>query len=1362
MRQFFILFVALWVCAFPAFAQEDDKGYLTRLLQDALSDAGREVSIDGFAGSLSSQATLDRMTISDDAGVWLTLRDVVLNWNRSALLSGRVEVETLTAASLDIPRAPETAEDSAPPAEAAGFSLPELPVSIDIKELKVDRISLGPTLLGQPLEISLEGAAQLSDGSGQAKFSATRVDDQVGRFAVTAGYAKDDQTITLDLDLAEDQGGLVSHLLNLPGDPSVDLSLDGTGPLNNFAATLGLSTDGQERLAGDVTLLALSDDPSPARRFAADISGDITALFAPQYRDFFGDDIALVIAATRAADGALEVSDMALTTQRATLQGQARLNAQSWPTFLAIEGRIEDASGAPVLLPIGDVETRIASADLAINFDASTGDKWDGAFDVLGLARADVAVDRMQLIANGTLDQGNGAVTADLSADVLGIGGLTDALAKAIGADVNATAQIAYARDEPLSIPSLYVAGRDYELNGKAEIDTLGSGFASIIDLALNADDLGRFDGLVGQPLTGAAEVRIAGDVAALAGTFDLGITGSATDLAIGQDQADAVLRGVTRLDIKAKRDETGTFVDSARIANAQVRLDADASLRTGASQVSYDLNLFDARLLAAELEGPLLATGTATQQGDVWSVDTSADGPFGMEAFVKGVATGPDMNLAVQAKLPEISRLLPDLTGPISVDGTAKRIGDEMQIDATAQGADFGLVTDALVDMTGGAYQTDLMATVTASNLARFAALAGQPLAGAADLRIIGQVLPLDQHFDLKVTGSAMDARIGQKQADAILRGRTDLNVVAKRDVSGLTVETLRVANDALALTADGELIEGAGVVNYDLNLRDTRVLSSGLQGPLIAKGRATMQDDVWSVDTSADGPFGVTAMIKGVATGPDADLTFAANLPDTGVFVPDVRGPLSVDGTLKREGSNWRINTDARGVSGTTATIAGTVSDSGTPDLTVRGSAPLGLSAPFIAPRNLQGTANFDLALRGAFGLDGVSGQIATTGARLTAPSVRIALEDLDVNVGLASGRASVNGSANVSSGGRVRFSGPVGLTGNLLADVQVALEQVEVVDPTLYRSLINGTLAVTGPLAGGARITGALAIGETEISVPASGFTSIGEIPEISHVGASGAVVATQSRAGLLDRDTAGSGAAGPGFPLNIDISAPARIFVRGRGLDAELGGQLTITGTTTRPISAGRFDLVRGRLDILEQRFDLDEGSIQMQGDLVPFIRFVATTDTSTGTASIIIEGPADEPTVSFASNPDGPQDEVLSQLLFGRDLSQISALQALQLANAVGTLAGRQGVGLISRLRQGFGLDDLDISTNDDGSTDVTAGKYISDNVYTDVTVGSQGDSEVSINIDLTPNITAKGSVGSDGNTGIGLYFQKDY
>jgi translocation and assembly module TamB len=105
---------------------------------------------------------------------------------------------------------------------------------------------------------------------------------------------------------------------------------------------------------------------------------------------------------------------------------------------------------------------------------------------------------------------------------------------------------------------------------------------------------------------------------------------------------------------------------------------------------------------------------------------------------------------------------------------------------------------------------------------------------------------------------------------------------------------------------------------------------------------------------------------------------------------------------------------------------------------------------------------------------------------------------------------------------------------------------------------------------------------------------------------------------------------------------------------------------------------------------------------------------------------------------------------------------LSALQALQLANAVATLAGRGGEGVVSRLRQGFGLDNLDVKTSAEGAAELTAGKYLGQNLYSEVTVGQDGKTQIDLNFDLTDSITLRGSTGSGGNTGVGVFLEKDY
>jgi translocation and assembly module TamB len=165
---------------------------------------------------------------------------------------------------------------------------------------------------------------------------------------------------------------------------------------------------------------------------------------------------------------------------------------------------------------------------------------------------------------------------------------------------------------------------------------------------------------------------------------------------------------------------------------------------------------------------------------------------------------------------------------------------------------------------------------------------------------------------------------------------------------------------------------------------------------------------------------------------------------------------------------------------------------------------------------------------------------------------------------------------------------------------------------------------------------------------------------------------------------------------------------------------------------------------------------------MRGALVPQVRFVATHQGDAVATTVTIEGPATAPEIRFSSSPELPEEEVLSQLLFGRAVETLSVFQAAQLASAVATLAGKGGEGIVGRLRTALGVDDLDVSTDDTGGTTLRAGKYVSEKVYTDITLDSEGKTEINLNLDIRDGLKARGTVDSEGATGLGIFYEKDY
>ena len=1134
--RFLLACVVVWGLGLPAFAQQDEDGpgYLAGLLQNALSGAGREVRITGFEGALSSTARIEQMTIADEAGVWLTLTDVTLDWARSALLRGRVEVNTLTAASLNVARPPQS-DPEMPSPEATPFRLPDLPVSIEIGMLEIEEITLGQEVLGQPIALRLEGAASLAGGAGAVRFEAARIDDIAGRFAVEGSLDADGTALVLSLRAEEAAGGLVPTLTGLPGAPSVALGVEGAGPLSDFTADLTLATDGQSRLSGRVGLRTQGPAEAPERVITADIGGDLAPLFAPDYAVFFGDAVALELSATQMPDGAINLSDLSVKAQRLDLRGTAAIGANGWPEAIDITGKIADATGGDVLLPLAGTPTRVGRVDLSVQFDAARGDAVTGRFAVTGLDRPDVRVADVNVTLDGTLSasaEGVGAFAADVAAQAAGIAGLNPELAQALGADVMLRTDVRYASDAPLELRDLVLTAGTSRLAGFVRADDLGANMQADLDLRLSSGDL------------------------------------------------------------------------------------------------------------------------------------------------------------------------------------------------------------------------------------TRFAALAGQPLGGAAQLRLAGSVMPVSGAFDLAVEAMTRDLSVGLPQADALLVGQTDLAIAAVRDTAGLRLDAFSLNNPEITAKASGTLGSQAAELSYEVALRDVSKVAPGVMGAARSAGLVRLAVGVWRVDATASGPFDTTLMIAGPVTGPTTDITLSARVPNVAALVPELTGPLNIDARVQRPDAEWDITASADGLAGVQAQVEGRVSAAGTPDLTIIGSLPLALARPFITPRAVGGMAQFNLGLRGGFGLGNLAGQVDVRDARLSDPGLRLVLEDVRADIALQSGQARVDVAARNRAGGSVAVAGGVGLLGARTVDLTVQLNRFTVADPQLYETSVAGVATVNGPLTA-PQISGDLTLGETNIIVPSTGISSLAEIPEITHFGAPEAVQITRRRAGLI-QDAGDAQAGGVGLGLDVSITAPGRLFVRGRGLDAELGGALRVTGTTRNPVSAGAFELIRGRLDILQKRYVLEEGLIQMQGTLEPYLRFVAGTRTSAGTAQVVVEGDASAPEVSFVSDPEAPEEEVLAQLLFDRNLSEMSAFQAVQLASAVATLAGRGGVGIIGNLREGLGLDDFDVTTTAQGNTALSAGKYISDNAYTDVTVDSAGNSEVSLNIDLTPNFKARGSVAADGNSALGLFFERDY
>ena len=606
-------------------------------------------------------------------------------------------------------------------------------------------------------------------------------------------------------------------------------------------------------------------------------------------------------------------------------------------------------------------------------------------------------------------------------------------------------------------------------------------------------------------------------------------------------------------------------------------------------------------------------------------------------------------------------------------------------------------------------------------------------------------------------MTGDGIELLLAEGQFSARMGDLGPWSTLAGRPLSGAAEVTLEASGDVLARS---------GTAKGRLNGQNLRVAVP--TADTILRGDSSL---TFEIRQTAEGmtildlvefrtPQGVTD-VTGRLSANDSRLRFDAYIRDIGLIAPEISGPASAQGVVQNSGGDWRLDIDATGPGGITARTAGTVAPDGQRmDVTLQGSAPLSLANDRLRPNSVTGILSYDLAVNGPPALSSVSGTLNTQGARVVLPGASLALGDLGATVRLSGGSAQIEAQAGLSSGGQIAVTGPVTLAAPFAAELTATLNGAVLRQRNLFETTANGQVTLTGGLTNGAQIGGAITLDTVELRIPESLGPTFANLPGLQHSGESAASRQTRLWAGLIADPNA---AAGPGvaYPIDLAINAPSRIFVRGRGLDAELGGRVRLTGTTADIVPQGQFTLVRGRFNILGKRLDLTEGLVSLQGAFDPYIRFGAETEAAGSAIRIGLEGLASAPELTLTSSPELPQDEVLALLLFGRGITEISALQAVQLAGAIRTLSGK-GNGLSEGLRASIGVDDLDLSTNDAGETEARVGKYISDNIYTDVTVNTAGETQINLNLNVSRSITVRGRLNSDGGTGIGVYVERDY
>ncbi|MBX5211484.1 translocation/assembly module TamB domain-containing protein [Rhizobium sp. NZLR11] len=926
---------------------------------------------------------------------------------------------------------------------------------------------------------------------------------------------------------------------------------------------------------------------------------------------------------------------------------------------------------------------------------------------------------------------------------------------------------------------SLSAPAADFDLNWKnaATSHTKHAGLASLDVTASGKFAENKLDFDTAVSGDNGLSLKAAGNVA-LAGTA---IDSLKLDAAIAK--VPAALANAFVPDLEAGGTISGTISAAGTPAapNADFKLDwTDAATRQTKS---------------AHLSG-LALTASGHFADDKLDFDADLGGKDGLSLKATGnvAMSGTSIrNLDVKADLDNLPAALandfvPGLAAEGTVSGTASASGAlpkpavDFRLDwknaATAQTRSSGL--SGLSAAASGKYANDRVdfdANLAGKDGVLAKATGGVTIAGTAirDLSINADIPALPANIaNAFVPGLGAD---GTLSASAVTSG-TPANPIVDFKLDwkdAATSHTKAAGLSRLALTATGKY--AGDRLDFDAALNGSGGIALKAAGNLAIAG-TTIQ----SIDVTANAADLPAAIANGFVPGLAAEGAVSATVKATGALsAPSVDfkvdwknaatsqtkgaglSPFTIGASGKLAGNKLTVDTSLAGDAGMSLKGGGSVVITGNRaiDMRFNGNLPFAVLGAPLAQQGLvaDGVATVNLQVGGTAAAPVINGTVSTSGAKLVDVRRNLAVNNLAATVSFNGSQAVISRlSGNVGGGGTISASGTIGIqpAGGFPADISIKLDKAVYVDGTLVVSTVNGTIALRGPMMN-STLSGKLRLDKTSITIPEKLPTSLSEI-DIRHKNAPRAVLAQ-----LRDDGERKPGEKSSTITLDLEIDAPSHIFVRGRGIDAELGGGVTIRGTAAAPIVTGGFTMRRGRLTILNRRLDFtDKSRITFAGNLTPALDMEATSASGSTTLTVDVAGLATDPAITFSSSPQLPQDEVLAQLIFGQSMSKLSPVQIAQLADAVSQLAGNRSNSLFEGLRNQLGVDDLDISTDSKGQTSVSVGRYLNDRTYFELQQGGSAGAKAIINLDVGRGVKLRGAAGGNGAGEAGIVYEREY
>jgi translocation and assembly module TamB len=234
--------------------------------------------------------------------------------------------------------------------------------------------------------------------------------------------------------------------------------------------------------------------------------------------------------------------------------------------------------------------------------------------------------------------------------------------------------------------------------------------------------------------------------------------------------------------------------------------------------------------------------------------------------------------------------------------------------------------------------------------------------------------------------------------------------------------------------------------------------------------------------------------------------------------------------------------------------------------------------------------------------------------------------------------------------------------------------------------------------------------------------------------------------------------------------INLNIPGRLTVEAKNVYSVWEGQFKIAFREKGIYLLGKLTPRRGNVSFFGRNFTLSSGNVNFN-DLIsvpPVLDLVALYSRQDIEARLNISGIATHPSFALQSSPPLPQDEILSRILFGKDMSTITGLQALEVGMAFTSMMdknGKTGWDMMGKAKDLLGVDQLELRESGDsaGTAEVVAGRQINNRLYLEFNQRlHEPGSTLLFEYELRRNLSISTETGTHTLPGIGVNWKRDY